>query len=165
MEQVKVFFKNTKTKKAIKILGCFVVALLIFQAGMVTGFKKASFSFKTGEQYFRQMSGKPNDRFMGINRNDFVNSHGAVGKIVSTQLPSIVITDRDGIEKTILISTSTMIKEAKETVKDTDLQIDEFVTVIGNPNNKAEIEAKLIRIMPNPEQMPFNQIPQGEPNN
>lgn len=165
MEQVKVFFKNTKTKKVITILGYIVVALLIFQAGMITGFRKASFSFKMGEQYFRQMSGKPNDRFMGINPENFGNSHGATGKIVSTKLPSIVITDKDGVEKTILISTSTSIKEAKNTIKDTDLQVDEFVTVIGNPNNNAEIEAKLIRVMPNPEKMPFNQIPEGEPNN
>lgn len=165
MEQVKDFLKNTKTKKIIKILGFVVIALLIFQAGMFVGFKKASFSFKTGEQYFRQMSGKPNDRFMGINRGDFGNSHGAIGKVVSIELPSIVISDKDGIEKTILISTSTSIKEAKNTIKDTDLQIDEFVTVIGDPNSNAEIEAKLIRIMPNPEIMPFGQIPGEKLNN
>jgi hypothetical protein len=65
------------------------------------------------------------------------------------------VADIDGNEKTITISTSTDIRKFKDSVKAEYLKIDDFVTVLGNPNDKAEVEAKLIRIMPNPADMPF----------
>ena len=158
MEEIKLVLSKSKVKKIILILGCIFIALVIFQAGMFVGFKKAGFAFRTGEQYFRQMNGRPNDQFMGMNREDFSNSHGVAGKIISIKLPSIVVEDKDGIERTVLVSTSTSIKKFKDSIKYTDLQINDFITVIGDPNDKAEVEAKLIRIMPNPENMPFDQM-------
>ena len=163
MEQIKKVFKDSKVKKAIYILGCVIVVLVIFQAGMFVGFKKAGFSFRTGEQYFRQMNGRPNDQFMGINRGDFGNSHGAVGKIVSVNLPSIIIADKDGIEKTVTVSTSTDIKKFKDSVKADDLKVNDFITVIGNPDDKAEVEARLIRIMPDPASLPMGAVATGTP--
>ncbi len=156
MEQIKNVLKDSKVKKAIYILSCIIAVLVIFQAGMFVGFKKAGFSYRTGEQYFRQMNGRPNDKFMGMNRGDFGNSHGATGKILSINLPIVVVTDRDGVEKTITISTSTDIKKFKDSVKAEDLKINDFITVIGNPNDKTEVEAKLIRIMPDPANIPAN---------
>ncbi len=156
MEDIKKVLKNSKVKWAICILGCVVVALIIFQAGMFVGFKKAGFSFRTGEQYFRQMGGKPDDQFMGMNRGDFTDSHGANGKILSINLPLVVVSDKDGVEKTIIISTSTDIRKMKDTIKAEDLIINDFITVIGNPNDKAQIEARLIRIMPDPANIPNN---------
>ena len=156
MEQIKNVLKDSKVKKASYILSCIIAVLVIFQAGMFVGFKKAGFSYRTGEQYFRQMNGRPNDKFMGMNRGDFGNSHGATGKILSINLPIVVVTDRDGVEKTITISTSTDIKKFKDSVKAEDLKINDFITVIGNPNDKTEVEAKLIRIMPDPANIPAN---------
>jgi hypothetical protein len=161
MEQIKQVLKKSNVKSGVCILGSIFVALIIFQAGMFVGFKKASFSFRAGEQYFRQMNGRPNDQFMGMNRGDFPNSHGATGKIISIKLPSVIIADKDSTEKTIIISTSTDIKKFKDSVKAEDLQVNDFVTVIGNPNDKAEVEAKLIRIMPDPSQIPFNMMATG----
>jgi len=158
MEHIKEVFKESKVKKIICILGYVVVALIIFQIGMFVGFKKAGFSYRTGEQYFRQMNGRPDDQFMGINRGDFGNSHGAIGKILNIKLPLIMVSDRDGIEKTIIISTSTDIKKFKDSIKAEDLKVNDFITVIGNPNDNAEVEARLIRIMPDPANMPFGQI-------
>ena len=155
MEHIKEVLKKSKVRKIVIILVCIVVALLIFQAGMFVGFKKAGFSFRTGEQYFRQMNGGRNDQFMGMNRSDFENSHGAIGKIINISLPSIIIADKDNVEKTVTISTSTEIKNFKDSVKSEDLKVGDFVTVIGSPNDKAEIEAKLIRIMPDPANMPY----------
>ena len=151
MEQIKEVLRNTKVKKIVLILGSIFIALLIFQAGMFFGFMKASFSFRTGEQYFRQMNGRPDDQFMGMRRGDFENSHGAIGKIISIKLPAIVVSELGSVEKTILVSTSTDIKKFKDSIKAEDLQVNDFVTVIGVPNDNAEVEAKLIRIMPSPE--------------
>jgi hypothetical protein len=155
MEEIKTVWKKSKVKWLVCTLGCIVVALLIFQAGMFFGFAKASFSFETGAQYFRQMNGMPNDDFMGMNRQDFENSHGAIGKIVSINLPAIVVSGIDNIEKTIIIGTSTEIRQFKNSIEAKDLKVNDFVTVIGSPNNKAEVEAVLIRIMPDPGSIPF----------
>jgi hypothetical protein len=101
------------------------------------------------------MNGRPGDQFMGMNRGDFANSHGATGKIISIKLPAIVVADIDGTEKTITISTSTDIRKFRDTIKATDLKINDFITAIGDPDDNAEVEAKLIRIMPDPVNMPF----------
>jgi len=155
MEQIKEVLKESKVKNLIFVLGCILAGLIIFQAGMFVGFKKAGFSFRTGEEYFRQMNGRPNDQFMGINRGDFENSHGAMGKIISIKLPFIVVSEPQGSEKTIVISTSTDIKKFKGSIKSTDLKVNDFVVVIGSPTDNAEVEAKLIRIMPDPAGTPF----------
>jgi hypothetical protein len=154
MEQVKEILKKSKMKWIICTLGAIVVALLIFQAGMYFGFNKASFSFQTGEQYFRQMNGMPNDDFMEMNR-DLLDSHGAAGKIISIKLPTFIVADKDGTEKTIVTDASTTIVQFKNSIKPEDLKVDEFVTVIGDPTNNAEVDAKLIRIMPDPGSIPF----------
>ena len=163
MEHIKKVFGESQVKKVICILGYILVALIIFQAGMFVGLKRAGFAFRTGEQYFRQMNGRPNDQFMGMNRGDFGNSHGAIGKIISINLPTIIISDIDNTEKTITLSTSTDIKKFKDSIKAEDLKVNDLVTVIGNPNDKAEIEAKLIRIMPDPTDMPIGPMGTGTP--
>lgn len=155
MHNVKEILKDSKIKHVICILGYILVALVIFQAGMFVGFKKAGFSFRAGEQYFRQMNGRPDDQFMGIQREDFGNSHGAAGKILTINLPLVIVSDRDGTEKTIIISTSTDIKKFRNSIKAEDLKVNDFVTVLGDPNDRAQVEAKLIRIMPDPANMPF----------
>jgi len=157
MKKIKEIFKDFKIRLTVYILGFLIIALMIFQAGMFVGFKKASFSFRMGEQYFRQMKGGPNGLpIMGMGRDDFGNSHGAIGKIVSIKLPTVVISDRDGVEKTILVSTSTDIKKFRSTIKAEELRVNDFITVIGSPDDKAQVEAKLIRIMPNPDDMQLN---------
>jgi len=156
MQEIKNVLKNTKVKCTIYTLVCVFVALIIFQAGVFVGFKKASYSFRTGEQYFRQMNGKPTGTFMGIGKDDFTNSHGAIGKILTIKLPLIIVSDRDNVEKTVIVSTSTDIREMKNQLTAQDLKINDFITVIGEPNTNAEIDAKLIRIMPIPENLPIN---------
>jgi hypothetical protein len=158
MKEIKEILKNSKVQSVICVLGAIFVALIIFQAGMFVGFKKAGFAFKTGEQYFRQMRGMPNDNMMGMNRNDFPNTHGAVGKIISIKLPSMIVLDKNNIEKTVLISSSTDIKKFKDTIKSTELNVNDFVTIIGDPNDNAEINAVLIRIMPDPESIPAGEF-------
>ena len=155
MEQIKKALGESKVKRIICILGYALIVLIVFQAGMFVGFKKAEFSYRTGEQYFRQMSGRLSNQFMGMNRSDFGNSHGAAGKIITINLPIMIVSDKDGIEKTIIISTSTDIRKFKDSISAEDLKVNDFVTVLGNPTDKAELEAKLIRIMPEPENIIF----------
>lgn len=82
---------------------------------------------------------------------DFTNSSGAIGKIASINLPAITIENTDGIEKIVLIKDDTIVRQFRETLKSSDLKIGDFVVVIGAPNDNAQVEAKIVRIMPNPE--------------
>jgi hypothetical protein len=157
MKEVKEILKSSKMKLIICIFGSIFVVLVIFQVGILFGIQKASFSYRTGEQYFRQMNGRPNDQFMGMNRGDFANSHGATGKIISIKLPIITVADKDGTEKNIIISTSTDIRKFRDSIKATDLKINDLITAIGDPDDNAVVEAKLIRIMPDPGSMPIGQ--------
>lgn len=162
MEQIKEVFKKSKVKKIVYVLGCIFVGLLIFQAGMFVGFKKAGFAFRNGEKYFREISGKSDDQFTGFSRSDFTNSHGSIGKIISINLPYITLADKDGTEKTILISTSTNIRKFRDSIKAEDLKVNDFVVVIGDSDEGTpDVEAMLIRVVPSPIMMPFTQIGTG----
>jgi hypothetical protein len=78
--------------------------------------------------------------------------NGAVGKIVSINLPTIVVASPDNIEKTINISDNTLIRQFRDTLNAKDLTVGEHVVVLGeisNPDNGV-IDAKLIRLIPPP---------------
>ena len=83
-----------------------------------------------------------------MNPRNFSNSHGAVGKIIKIELPNLVVEDREGIEKIFIVSDETVIKSFRETLKPSDLKAGEFVVIVGDPDDKTQIEAKLIRIIP-----------------
>ena len=94
------------------------------------------------------MGGRMMDSFRG---KDFTNSNGAIGRIANVNLPTLTIENTDGVEKIILIKDDTVVRRFRETVKADSLKIGDFVVAIGTPNNNAQVEAKIIRIMPNPE--------------
>lgn len=128
-----------------------IIALLIFQAGMHVGYRKASFSFRFGDNYYRAFGdqGGPKLFHMPL-RGGFIESHGAVGQIVSINLPTFVVADPKGIEKVVLINDSTVIRQFDQDLTPDDLGIDNFTVVLGSPNEDSQIEAKLIRILPPP---------------
>lgn len=142
-------FQSKKFKIILCIAGAIVIASIIFAGGMFVGFRKAGFSYRWGEDYYRTFGGRRGEPMMGFPQpGDFTNSHGAVGKIIKINLPNIIISGEDNIEKIILIKDDTVIKRFRENVKPTDLKENDFVTIIGKPDDKSQIEAKLIRIMP-----------------
>jgi hypothetical protein len=61
------------------------------------------------------------------------------------------VQDKDNTEKVILIKEDTKIQKMMGSVLKTDLRLDDFVIIIGSPNNIGQVEAKLIRIMPAPQ--------------
>ncbi len=54
------------------------------------------------------------------------------------------------MEKIILVKDDTEIRELRNALKIDDLKINDYVVVIGEPNDSGQIEAKFIRIMPAP---------------
>lgn len=139
--------RSAKFKKVITILAILIWTILIFQAGMFVGFKKASFFFRYGDDSYKGFRGE--HRFpLGMRDNDMPRSHGAIGKIVQISSPTFVISDNDGTEKTILFNTETIIKKYDTSTTASDLKVGDFVVIIGTPNVSSEIEAKLIRLVP-----------------
>lgn len=151
---------QSKTIRGILIgLAVAVILLIVFQAGQAIGYRKARFAGNFGNNFERNFLGS---RSGGIKMNfngGIPGGHGAAGEIISIDLPQIIISGPDKLEKTILIGTSTLIRRFQGDIKVSDLQQGEFVVVLGNPNDAGQIEAKLIRIMPAPLDGFTKQIP------
>jgi hypothetical protein len=52
------------------------------------------------------------------------------------------------LEKIIVLQDSTDIRRFRDVIKSSDLKVDDNIVVIGEPNAKGQIEAKLVRVMP-----------------
>jgi hypothetical protein len=145
-------FKKTAESKIFKIilwgiLG-FIVLLIVFKAGMAVGFKKASFSYKWGENYHRNFGGPKKGLLEDFSGRDFLEGYGTFGQIIKIDDLTLVIDGRGDMEKIILIKEDTVIKRFRDNIKLSDLKVDDYVTVIGEPNEEGQIQAKLIRLSP-----------------
>ncbi|MDO8743104.1 MAG: hypothetical protein Q7J30_00900, partial [Candidatus Azambacteria bacterium] len=82
--------------------------------------------------------------------------HGAAGQILkidpstSSGQAELVIKGQDGVEKIIIIKEDTSIARFRETIKLSDLKINDSIATIGSPTGDGKIEAKFIRILPEP---------------
>jgi hypothetical protein len=150
--------KNFRT--IIYILGILAVIFLIFQAGMIVGFRKASFGRNWGDNYAMNF-GSPHrgPKIMGEEFGDFgnlPNAHGTIGKIIKVELPTIIVLDeKDNTEKVVLINEKTEIRKLRDSVTKDELKIDDHIVVIGTPNSSGQIEARLIRFLPIPLVVPI----------
>ena len=148
-EDIKKFFESKVSFRVLCGIGIVIVVLLIFSAGVTVGFHKASFGRAWGENYERNFGMRPNRPMFG--RDNFPNASGAIGKIIKIELPNIIVQDKDNTEKAVLIGSDTKVQQGRVDMKAIDLKIDNFVVVIGSPNEKGVIEAKFIRLIPVPE--------------
>jgi len=143
--------KQSKTVRNIIILiGVVVVAFSILFAGINIGEHKARFAGQFGDNFERNFIGPRGGMGMmgGFFDERLPGGHGAFGEILSIKLPQIVITGPDNLEKIVLISSSTVIRLFRENVRSSNLKVGDSVIIIGNPDAKGEIDARLIRIMP-----------------
>ena len=148
------FVESKSFTRVVYALGIIVILFFVFQAGMFAGFKKASFNRDWGSNY--EMNFGPrriNSLFTQDNINGLSNAHGAIGKIIKMDYPNMIVLDKDQTEKDIIISNDTSILERNGKVTKDELAVDKYVIVIGNPNELGQIESKLIRIIPSPEEM------------
>lgn len=136
-----------------------IIAMLIFQAGEFVGFKRAEFSFRMGNNYYNNFDGSRSGGMMGrgfgpgMFGGDLTDSHGAAGKIIKIDLPNIVVASPDNIEKTITLNNDTLVRRFRDSIKASDLKVSDFIVVIGAPNDNGQIQAKFIRVMPDPADM------------
>ncbi len=145
----KIFQNHDVLKRIIFGLTKFVVLVLVFGAGVKVGTMKAMYSYRWAENYHKNFGG-PRGGFLGDLRSfpqgDFINGHGVFGSIIKIDGNTIIAKDKDDVEKTILVSDSTIIQKGREKVKLSDLKVDEDIVIIGSPNEEGQVEAKLIRV-------------------
>jgi hypothetical protein len=154
---MKELINSKKFKIAAGVVGMFILALVIFGAGVAVGIHKARFSYRFGENYERNFmsprSGGPMGGPMGFFRDmsgrDFRNGHGIAGNIVSIADNTIVIKDPENKETTVAVTDKTVIKDRRNDIKITDLTPDEKIVVIGKPEDNGVINADLIRVFGN----------------
>lgn len=148
------FQSKTFIKIIFAILGI-IILLFVFKAGMMVGFLKANFSCRWGENYYKNFVGQRNGTRNFFDKN-FIGPHGVSGSIMDINLPVLTIKGFDNIEKMVLLNEETLIRRFEETLKPEELKINDVVTIIGAPNNEGQIEAKFIRVLPEPPPKSFS---------
>ena len=148
MKEFENIISSKKVRLTAGVIGALILALLIFHAGVVFGSHRNSF-------------GGPSSR-SGMNRgfrppflpsgfelpHGFIpNSHGAVGTITAITLPTLTMETREGTSQTILVGTSTMVRDMRDGTT-TTLSVGNQIIVIGQPDSRGRIDAKLIRMLP-----------------
>lgn len=144
----KKFFSSHAVPKAIAVLAIFLVILIIFQAGFIVGFHKATFSFNWDKNYLSNLNDPRSVMASFMQDNDDVNPHGAVGEIISINMPSILVRRSGGAEEIINIGTTTVIRNLRQIASSSALTLHKQVIVIGEANTSGQIDATLIRILP-----------------
>src|SRR3989344_7280385 len=129
--------------------GSFVVVVLIFGVGVKVGEVKARYSYRWAENYHKNFAG-PRGGFldgdwMKVSSGEFIDAHGSFGEIIELKDNGFVVTGRGNVEKVILITPKTVIKNGMATMQG-GLKVGDRVVIIGTPNNEGQIEAKLIRV-------------------
>jgi hypothetical protein len=131
-----------------------VVIVLVFGLGVFVGEQKAKFSYRWAENYHRMFAG-PEAGFLKNWKNphffsleNFIEGHGTVGEIIKIEGNNLIVKGKRDVEKIILVNEKTVIKSGFKNIKVLDLKIGDIIVVIGFPNDKGQIEAKLIRVFP-----------------
>lgn len=155
-------FQSKAFSGCIAGLAVVIVLLLTFSAGLAVGFKKADFSYRFGDNYRMnfaggcQQGGCPgcgmkggSQGMMGCANGDrYIDGHGVSGQIISVSAGSIVVKDKDNVEKIVSVDDKTIVNKFRDSIKVSDLKAGDAVVVIGDPGSDGKISAKLIRVMP-----------------
>jgi hypothetical protein len=146
--------QSTTTQRVLIALGALVVLCGTFALGVHIGERRAGYA-SGWERGYRHMM--PIGR--GFDRREsnvqpmmpplFPNGHGVFGNVLSVSNDSLVIQGKDGIEQTVLVTTSTTIRVGTETVGIKDIPKDLTklqASAFGTPNASGQVEARLIRL-------------------
>lgn len=157
-EKIFKFFRSKEVIIVIIVLFCLAFLAGVFSLGMAIGYRKARFSYAWGENYHRNFGG-PRNGFLGdfgrdLMGMDFIGAHGTFGQILEIKDSELVVRGKDNVEKIIVVGEDIEIRRFEDTIKLSDLKVDDPIVIIGEPNDSGQIEAKFIRVMPTPSSMP-----------
>ncbi len=123
-----------------------IFAGLIFQTGVMVGIKIATFG-KDFDDHYTENFGPMHMFDAGSHAQ---NPNGAIGKIISVNLPTFSVEEPNNIEKSVVITDDTITRLMHAPADTKTLIPGTFVVVIGDPNAQGQIVAKFIRIIPAP---------------
>jgi len=135
---------SAKMKWLIIGVGIAFAVVAVFSFGMFVGEQKARFSSSWGREY-RGMFGRPP---MGPGGPEgLFGGHGTVGVIIDNKDDKLWLRSPENVEKVILISKKTYIVRQRQEIELRDIKNGDHVVVIGSPDNKGRIEARLVRVI------------------
>lgn len=146
--KIQALYTQKPIRLGLYILGTLFVLCATFQLGLFVGYHKASFARDWGDHYKRNFGMERPESFRGMMGNTLPGAYGASGKVLAVSLPTFVVEDIHGTEKTIHVSDTTLIRSAMQNASSPAITVDSIVVVLGEPNDAGQLEAKLIRIMP-----------------
>ena len=144
--EIKPFFQSQAFKWTIFAILSLILLLMVFQAGIFVGSRKADFSYRFGQNYGMMLGGPRGSMMRDFGARDFIQGHGTVGSIIKIDANSLIIKSPEGVEKTINITGQTTIRQGRQDIKLSDLKLNDNIVVIGGPKNDGTIDAELIRI-------------------
>ncbi len=147
------FLQSEKYSRLIKTLGVLLAILVIFGAGVFVGYRKADFSNRWSNNYYRDFGGM-HSPFGPSGVSDADDSaptpHGAFGTVIGVNLPTFAVKGPNEAEKVVVIGPNTIIRSMHNLGTTTDLQTGESVIIIGEPDSQGQITASFVRIVPAP---------------
>ena len=145
------FLKSRLFRILLACLGALILIVGSFSLGVNVGERKARHLSGWAENYGRMFPMRrdfPGD--MPFAPPPMSESHGVFGKVLSVSDQTVVVQGQDGVEQNVLMTSSTEIRIGRDQAKASDIKPDEDASVFGTPNDKGQIEARLIRLMPRP---------------
>ena len=135
-------------KPLILTLIAVIILLAVYQAGVFVGYRKATYSFRWSQNYHQMFAGPPQGFIGDVQGQAFMDAHGIFGPVLRADPTDLIIQDKDQMEKVIHIDPTTSIIRLHDIVSATSIQTNDRVVIIGQPDDRGEIDAKLIRVFP-----------------
>ncbi len=145
----KEFFESHTLRGILLGAGSLLVLLLVFQAGLFVGYHKAEAAYRWGESYY-QTFGRPHGPMQALERDDLPMAHGMIGTVVKIALPTITLESSDHVERDVVIASSTIIRQFRDTIGAGAIHVGDQIVVFGSPDHAGHIEAALVRLMAPP---------------
>src|SRR5258706_502018 len=124
--------KNIKISKKIHIILIIIITLTIvitiFHTNISINYHKTRFTKSYSNNFERNFLGE-RQGMRGMMTRDLPVDHGAIGEVVSIDLPQVVISGKDKLEKTVLVSTTTQVRKFQADGSVSDIKIGDFLVV------------------------------------
>ena len=147
---INAFFQSKGFKLATISVVAVLILIGILKVGITVGYLKARFSYQWAENYHKNFAG-PAGGFVGewwrSPSTGYTQGHGAFGEVLTVREFDFVMKGRDDIEKIVLIDADTTVRRGHRSSEETnDVNVGDYVVVMGSPNDEGQIVASLIRV-------------------
>ncbi|HEX4103961.1 MAG TPA: hypothetical protein VHZ04_00580 [Candidatus Paceibacterota bacterium] len=138
---MKNFLQSSKGKAILIIIGGVIVVLAVFAFGASVGYHRGLFADHFGENYFKNFYGGPAGKMT-------MTMHGVAGDVIGVSSATIAVEAADGDEQSVFVPAGVVIREEDNTIMVQDVNVGDGITVIGDPTEEGQIEARFIRVFP-----------------